>query len=242
MASPCTSAPSTEPDPEHLKRLRRWCAAPALPGSAIIFAGASVDGTYTHDLLPLPYTWEAVARTAERVRKVQDYLEIPVAVENVSQLRGVSPPREMTEWEFLTEVVERADCGILLDVNNIYVSSVNHEFDPMDYVERRARRSRRADPHCRSFALRKVHPRHARSPGHRSRVEPLCARHRALRTDTDPARVGRPHPQLRRSPCAKPRRPSDIFTAIHWVPRSPNLRLRRSTSRGIGRHDAIHVP
>jgi uncharacterized protein len=82
----------------------------------------SVDGTYTHDLLPLPYTWEAVERTVERVRMVQDYLEIPVAVENVSSYAAFTGS-QMTEWEFLTEVVERADCGILLDVNNIYVSS-----------------------------------------------------------------------------------------------------------------------
>ncbi len=66
-----------------------WFAAPRLRGSATISAGASVDGTYTHDLLPLPYTWEAVERTVERVRMVQDYLEIPVAVENVSSLRRV---------------------------------------------------------------------------------------------------------------------------------------------------------
>jgi uncharacterized protein (UPF0276 family) len=64
---------------------------------------------------------------------VQDFLEIPVAVENVSSYAAFTGS-QMTEWEFLTEVVERADCGILLDVNNIYVSSVNHEFEPTDYV------------------------------------------------------------------------------------------------------------
>ena len=64
---------------------------------------------------------------------VQDYLEIPVAVENVSSYAAFTGS-QMTEWEFLTEVVERADCGILLDVNNIYVSAMNHEFNPMDYV------------------------------------------------------------------------------------------------------------
>jgi uncharacterized protein (UPF0276 family) len=64
---------------------------------------------------------------------VQDYLEIPVAVENVSSYAEYHDS-EMTEWEFLNEVVEAADCGILLDVNNIYVSSRNHDFDPMVYV------------------------------------------------------------------------------------------------------------
>jgi uncharacterized protein (UPF0276 family) len=64
---------------------------------------------------------------------VQDYLEIPVAVENVSSYAAFTGS-EMTEWEFLTEVVERADCGILFDVNNVYVSAMNHEFNPLDYV------------------------------------------------------------------------------------------------------------
>jgi hypothetical protein len=64
---------------------------------------------------------------------VQDYLEIPVAVENVSSYAAYHDSR-MTEWEFLNEVVYAADCGILLDVNNIYVSSQNHDFDPMEYV------------------------------------------------------------------------------------------------------------
>ena len=123
----------TEPDPEHLKRLKTLVRRTGTPWLSDHLCWGSVDGTYTHDLLPLPYTWEAVTRTVERVRKVQDYLEIPVAVENVSSYAAFTAS-QMTEWEFLNEVVERADCGILLDVNNIYVSSVNHEFDPMEYV------------------------------------------------------------------------------------------------------------
>jgi uncharacterized protein (UPF0276 family) len=93
----------------------------------------SVDGRYTHDLLPMPYTWEAVEITARNIREVQDHLELPLAVENVSSYAEFHLS-EMTEWEFLCEVVERADCGILLDVNNIYVSSKNHGFDPHEYV------------------------------------------------------------------------------------------------------------
>ena len=94
----------------------------------------SVDGRYTHDLLPLPYTWEAVEVAAKNIRRVQDFVEIPVALENVSSYAEFHDSA-MTEWEFLSEVVERADCGILLDVNNIYVSSINHEFDPAEYVD-----------------------------------------------------------------------------------------------------------
>lgn len=123
----------TEPDPEHLKRLKklvRWTKTPWLSDH---LCWGSVDGRYTHDLLPMPYTWEAVDLTAKRIRKVQDFLEIPVVVENVSSYAEYHVS-EMTEWEFLNEVVERADCGILLDVNNIYVSSQNHNFDPFTYV------------------------------------------------------------------------------------------------------------
>ena len=92
-----------------------------------------MDGRYTHDLLPMPYTFEAAKLTAQKIREVRDFLEVPIAVENVSSYAEFHVS-EMTEWEFLNEVVERADCGILLDVNNIYVSSQNHNFDPFDYV------------------------------------------------------------------------------------------------------------
>jgi uncharacterized protein (UPF0276 family) len=123
----------TTPDPEHMKRLKQLVRRTKTPWLSDHLCWGSVDGTYTHDLLPLPYTWEAVERTVERVRMVQDYLEIPVAVENVSSYAAFTGS-EMTEWEFLTEVVERADCGILFDVNNVYVSAMNHEFNPLDYV------------------------------------------------------------------------------------------------------------
>ena len=120
-------------DREHLRRLKTLVKRTKTPWLSDHLCWGSVDGTYSHDLLPLPYTWEAVATTAARICEVRDYLEIPVAVENVSSYAEFTDS-EMTEWEFLNEVVERADCGILLDVNNIYVSSVNHEFDPMSYV------------------------------------------------------------------------------------------------------------
>jgi uncharacterized protein (UPF0276 family) len=71
--------------------------------------------------------------TADNIREARDSLEVPICVENVSSYAEFHAS-EMTEWEFLSEVVERADCGILLDVNNIYVSSQNHNFDPYDYL------------------------------------------------------------------------------------------------------------
>ena len=118
---------------EHLRRLKDLVRRTKTPWLSDHLCWGSVDGTYTHDLLPMPYTLEAAKLTAEKIRQAQDFLEVPIAVENVSSYAEYHIS-EMTEWEFLNEVVERADCGILLDVNNIYVSSQNHAFDPHTYV------------------------------------------------------------------------------------------------------------
>src|SRR6201987_2275540 len=118
---------------EHLRKLKALTRRTKTPWLSDHLCWGSVDGRYTHDLLPMPYTFEAVKTTAARIREVQDFLEIPIAVENVSSYAEFHQS-EMTEWEFLNEVVEAADCGILLDVNNIYVSSQNHGFNPLEYV------------------------------------------------------------------------------------------------------------
>ena len=118
---------------EHLRRLKALVKRTNTPWLTDHLCWGSVDGRYTHDLLPMPYTFEAARVAAQKVREVRDFLEVPIAVENVSSYAEFHVS-EMTEWEFLTEVVERADCGILLDVNNIYVSSQNHNFDPALYV------------------------------------------------------------------------------------------------------------
>lgn len=124
---------ASRPNRDHLKKLKALTKRTGTPWLSDHLCWGSVDGRYTHDLLPMPYTWEAVEKTARNIREVQDFLEIPVAVENVSSYAEFHAS-EMNEWEFLSEVVERADCGILLDVNNIYVSSKNHDFDPYDYL------------------------------------------------------------------------------------------------------------
>jgi len=121
-------------DREHLRRLKRLIRRTDTPWVTDHLCWGSVDGTYSHDLLPLPYTREAVRHAVQNIRTIRDVLEVPFAVENVSSYAEYRDS-EMTEWEFLSEVVERADAGILLDVNNIYVSAVNHGFDPMTYVE-----------------------------------------------------------------------------------------------------------
>jgi uncharacterized protein len=94
----------------------------------------SIGGRNTHDLLPLPYTDEVVRHVADRVREVQEILERPILLENVSSYITFTRPA-MSEWEFLSAVAESADCGILLDVNNIYVNAFNHGFDAESYID-----------------------------------------------------------------------------------------------------------
>jgi len=121
-------------NPEHLRRLKALVRRTNTPWLSDHLCWGSVDGSYSHDLLPIPYTWEAVETTARKIRQVRDYVEVPVVVENVSSYAEFHES-VMTEWEFLNEVVERADCGILLDVNNIYVSAMNHNFNPIEYLD-----------------------------------------------------------------------------------------------------------
>jgi len=121
-------------DREHLKKLKRLVKRTKTPWLSDHLCWGSIDGTYTHDLLPMPYTFAAAKNTARKIRHASDFLEVPIAVENVSSYAEFHAS-DMTEWEFLSEVVELADCGILLDVNNIFVSSMNHSFNPNDYVD-----------------------------------------------------------------------------------------------------------
>jgi uncharacterized protein (UPF0276 family) len=93
----------------------------------------SHGGRYVHDLWPLPYTEEALRHVAARVERVQEVLGRQILLENVSSYAAFRES-EMPEWEFLAEVARRADCGILLDVNNVYVSARNHGFDPHAYL------------------------------------------------------------------------------------------------------------
>jgi uncharacterized protein (UPF0276 family) len=120
-------------DPGYLEQLqalvRRY--QPAWVSDHLCWTG--VGGHNLHDLLPLPCSEAAVAHVAERVMRVQDRLGRRVALENVSSYLAWCAD-EMPEWEFLVEIAERADCGILLDVNNIFVSAHNHGFDPERYL------------------------------------------------------------------------------------------------------------
>jgi uncharacterized protein (UPF0276 family) len=94
---------------------------------------SSVDGHYFNDLLPLPRTEETVRHVAQRVQQLQDRFQRPVLIENISQY--LNPPGdELPDAEFISRILEQADCGLLLDVNNVYVNSQNHQFDPYDFL------------------------------------------------------------------------------------------------------------
>jgi uncharacterized protein (UPF0276 family) len=93
-----------------------------------------VQGVHLHDLMPLPYTEEALAHVVERVRRVQDRLGRRLLLENVSSYLSFADS-QLTEWEFLAAVAERADCLILLDINNVHVSAHNHGFHALDYLD-----------------------------------------------------------------------------------------------------------
>ncbi len=92
-----------------------------------------VDGVNLHDLLPLPYTEEALAHVAARVGRVQDALGRRIALENTSTYVAFAAST-MTEWAFLAELTRRSGCDIVLDVNNVFVSAFNHGFDPLDFI------------------------------------------------------------------------------------------------------------
>jgi len=126
---------STAPlDLDYLRELKALAARiePHWVSDHLCWTG--VDGVNLHDLMPLPYTDEALRHVAERVARVQDVLGRRIVLENVSTYVSYSSS-EMSEWEFLSALAARADCEILLDINNIYVSSVNHGFDPLEFLE-----------------------------------------------------------------------------------------------------------
>jgi uncharacterized protein (UPF0276 family) len=125
---------STDPlDLDYLGRLKRLAAAvkPLWVSDHLCWTG--VLGVNAHDLLPIPLNEATLKHVAERVRTVQDVLERPLVLENPSSYVTFAGST-MNEWEFLSRLADETDCGLLLDVNNVYVSSINHDFDPVEYV------------------------------------------------------------------------------------------------------------
>lgn len=126
---------STEPlDFEYLGALKALArrVRPGWISDHLCWTG--VGGINLHDLMPLPYTAEALRHVAGRLRQVQDFLEQRILIENVSSYVTYRSS-EMTEWQFIAALAAEADCDLLLDVNNIYVSSINHGFDAHEFLE-----------------------------------------------------------------------------------------------------------
>ncbi|HXY58704.1 MAG TPA: DUF692 domain-containing protein [Methylocystis sp.] len=129
------SLASTDPlDFDYLAELKALAERmePAWISDHVAWTG--VHGLNLHDLLPIPYTREALAHVVERIKRVQDFLKRRLVVENASTYIAFKGA-EMTEWEFVAEMAERADCLLLLDVNNVFVASFNHGFDANVYID-----------------------------------------------------------------------------------------------------------
>lgn len=126
---------STDPlDYEYLKQLKELAAYinPALISDHLCWTG--INGLNMHDLLPLPYTESTINHLSSKIQEVQDYLGRQIAIENVSSYLTYEQS-EMPEWDFITAIANKADCYLLLDVNNIFVSAVNHNFSALDYLD-----------------------------------------------------------------------------------------------------------
>ena len=119
-------------DLDYLKRLKKLADFTNTPWISDHLCRGRLPGAHYHDLLPLFYTEEVINYVAERARIVQDFLERPFALENLSSYTSFTSDA-MPEWEFYSRIVEKAGVYMMLDVNNIYVSSRNHGFDPADY-------------------------------------------------------------------------------------------------------------
>lgn len=126
---------STDPlDRDYLARLKRLVGEiePVWVSDHVCWTG--VAGLNTHELVPIPFTEEALAHVVSRIRIVQEILERPLVLENPSSYVTYTTST-MPEWEFLARMAQEADCGLLLDVANVRVSAVNHDFDPLEYLE-----------------------------------------------------------------------------------------------------------
>ncbi len=126
---------STDPlDFEYLAKLRALAKDVEALWVSDHLCWTGVAGRNTHDLLPIPFTEETLKHVVERVRVVQDFLERPLVLENPSTYLMFSEST-LSEAEFIARMAEESDCGLLLDVNNTYVSSFNHELDPVEFID-----------------------------------------------------------------------------------------------------------
>ena len=183
-------------DRAHIAKLKRLAdrIEPALVSEHLCWSG--VGGRHFNDLLPLPYTEEALAHVSARVEAIQEALGRKLAVENVSTYLAFADAT-IPEWEFVAEVARRSGCDLLLDVNNIHVNAVNHGFDAERYLAAIPRDSV-AEIHLAGFdASGPLPDRHARRRRRAGRLGALRARDRALRPAADADRMGPRHSRIR---------------------------------------------
>jgi uncharacterized protein (UPF0276 family) len=119
---------------DHLAKLKKLATRTKALWVSDHLCWTGVAGRNTHDLLPMPLSEEALRHVVGRVKTVSDFLERPLILENASTYAEFTSS-SMTEWDFFARLMEEADCGMLLDVNNVYVSSYNHGFDPVAYLD-----------------------------------------------------------------------------------------------------------
>jgi uncharacterized protein (UPF0276 family) len=125
---------STDPlDRDYLKKLRDLAKETGAKWVSDHLCWTGVAGKNTHDLLPVPYNRQTLRHVVDRIKVVQDVLQRPFVLENPSSYVTFTDST-MDEWEFISEMAEEADCGLLLDVNNVYVSSFNHDMDPLTFI------------------------------------------------------------------------------------------------------------
>lgn len=122
-------------DYDYLTKLKSFLDTHKIPTHSDHICFSSYKGIQFDDLIPLPYTEEAIKHTAKKIRQVQDILERPLAVENISSYASAGY-NEMDEANFVSAIIEEADCGLLLDINNVYVNSINHQIDAEDFLKK----------------------------------------------------------------------------------------------------------
>lgn len=125
------------PDPlnwELLRRVRKFMREFEIEVYSEHLSFCSLGGEYVYDLLPVPFTEDMVKHISKRVKEVQDFFGFPIILENITYY--YRPKGELEEWEFINAVLEESGAYLLLDVNNVYVNSVNHGFDPYTFLEK----------------------------------------------------------------------------------------------------------
>ncbi len=121
-----------ELDFDFLKRIKAFIKEHNIQIYSEHLSYCQCDNAHLYELLPIPFTEEAVKHIAKKIKQVQDYLEMPLTLENVSYYTAVGP--EMKESEFISAIVEESKCQLLLDVNNVYVNAFNHNYNPHEFI------------------------------------------------------------------------------------------------------------